>query len=143
MGLNNLLNVLSAEALAAVRPSVVAAMKATVTIFDPDISGAGYTATTGATTVSPDDAIYTGVARIIPLQNTNITDGDSIQRVTIQTIISEYSAAPQKGMIVKVTAAPLNLKLLSYVYTVIGLMDSSNPITQNLECSVNYAYVSD
>ena len=113
-------------------PIVERAMAATIRVYTPGEST--YDATTDTWTGS-DTEHYAGKARVQPMRTARDVASTSVQSVRFQVPVNSFVARP--GMQVQITASTLNPSLLSYQYVIKEVLDSSNPIEQTFECTVN------
>lgn len=124
-------------------PVAESAMAATIRIYDPRISEAGwdfelgeYVGGTGPTT------IYSGSARVQPLRSATekAQPGDT---ALTQAVLVSVPIGKAEGLVFdtfhlgEVTSAHLNPDLLRFVYSVREVVDSSNPFERTLLFSVN------
>ena len=126
MGLLNSVVVFAPKAIASLKYSAESAMKVSVIIYDPNVTSVTWNATSGVLTTSGTTA-YTGKARIIPISNPNLLNQ---QRVLVQIPLT---SGIRKGMVASYAGELL---------TVQSVLPSSNPLTTNMECSVNNGYAS-
>ena len=113
-------------------------MIATIRVYTP--GDAVYDPETDTWTQN-DTEHYAGKARVQPLRTARDVADTDVQSVRVQVPINSFAARP--GMQMRVTASPLNANLLDYEYVIKEVVDSSNPIEQTFECTVNSETVVD
>lgn len=84
---------------------------------------------------------YTGKARIQPIRSVLTAEApgntSTVQGIRFQIPIDAFADDLRPGMLVDVTASPLNTTLLEFEYVLSGVVDSSNPFERTLEAKVN------
>lgn len=127
----------SSRWVAGLAPVAEAAQTATVRVFTP--GPRTYDPDTDTWT-SPDVEHYVGKARVQPVRSaTDVRktgDSTTIQRVRVQIPVG---SVPQirPDMQMRVTQCVLNPALLTYQFVVVEIVDSSNPVEQTFEATVN------
>lgn len=83
---------------------------------------------------------YSGKARVQPIrmevQTYQVGNPTSIQNIRVQIPI-DANFDVKMGMLVRVTAAPLNEVLTRYSFNVSKVADSSNPFERTFQCTID------
>lgn len=127
----------SAQWVAGLAPVAEAAMVATIWIYtsgprtyDPDTD----------TWTTSDVTHYEGKTRVQPVRSSrdaaNTGDATTLQRVRFQIPAGSLPEL-RPDMRVQVTESPLNPALLSNLFVVTEMVDSSNPFEQTFEATTN------
>jgi len=121
---------------------------ATVTVYNPSSEDKTYDADTNTWSGSNTD-LYAGPARIQP--ENRITDGvqefnpTTLQNVNIILPYNKNTLEGSNGVLpdirpndkIRVTASPYNLTLEKFIYSVTGVLNSSNAWERTLLCRVD------
>lgn len=90
--------------------------------------------------VTDKTVYYSGKARVQPIrmevQTYQVGNPTSIQNIRVQIPI-DANFDIKMGMLVQVTAAPLNEVLTKYIYNVSKIADSSNPFERTFQCTID------
>lgn len=112
---------------------------ATIRVYIPG-AGREYDLATDTWIANPDTDLYTGQARLQPLRSArdakNPGDDTSVQAVRLQVALNAIPALETNHR-VQVVLCPTNRDLENYIYVVNEIVDSSNPIEQTFEATVN------
>lgn len=139
MGLSKLTdNLFTSAWRTALAPSVVAGMTATITVYDPETKGAAWTNAGGLVT-DPDADIVTCAARVTPVSFSG-PNGTSIQRIQFQIPWDATTTPLRVGWFVKVVTSPLNPTQLARAYSIVEVLNSSNPVVSTFEAESSNAY---
>lgn len=121
------------------RASAEAGMVAEISIYE----------TTGEPVYDPDTdtwtaettTYYSGKARVQPIRSVLTAEApgntSTVRAIRLQIPVTEFADDLRPGMLVAVTASPLNTFLLEFEYVLSGVVDSSNPFERTLEAKVN------
>lgn len=123
-----------------VSPVVKAAMTATIRVYTPDL-GASYDVETDTWTQNPE-TVYEGPARVQPVRSSRFQSDTTVQTVRFQVPV-EDSFDVRVDMHVRVIDSPLNRNLEGREFVVVQIVDSSNPVEQTFEATVDNELVVD
>lgn len=124
----------------ALAPAAGASMIATIVITDPNASTSTYNATTDTWTLHTV-TVYTGKARVQPKSIARLKNvpGDTtyLKRVLFSIPIANKSLDLREALQVRVTVSPLNPALMTYLFIIDEVVDSSNPFERTFYGSVD------
>lgn len=132
----------SPEWQAALAPVPELGMLATVTIYDPEATEAGWVPGEGMVTKPATPWANKIKARIQPIRNTQYVQGDRLQAVRVSiSWDEEFNGDVGVGFVMEVSdGGPLDPGNEILNYTCIETMDSSNHVERTLVFEVNYKY---
>jgi hypothetical protein len=115
---------------------------ATIVITDPSALTSSYSFDDNEYTVSGDDEVYAGPARVQPLRGAqsigfaSMQDISSSKTITVQIPGGEVDLI-RRGFQLKVTDGGRNPALEQYLFTVVADVNSSHMASHTFECVVN------
>lgn len=123
--------------VAGLAPVAEAAQSAKVKVYTP--GSRTYDPDTDSWTIT-ETVHYEGSARVQPIRSSsevrNTGDSTTLQRVRVQIPTGSIPIL-RPDMRLRVTECLLNPSLLTYQFIVVEPVDSSNPVEQTFECTVN------
>jgi hypothetical protein len=115
---------------------------ATILITDPSAVTSSYSFDTNEYTVSGDNEVYAGPARIQPLRGAqsvgfaSMQDISSFKTITVQIPATETDLI-RRGFQLRVTDGGRNPNLEEFLFTVVADVNSSHMASHTFECVVN------